>query len=126
MLRKNVEKRTLLENLDGVLLAMDEIVEGARIEGGPADAIKNWLTGHVALDARDKLNLDFSNWTFGKGQIVIPLVGNEALQKIVGPDAAGDYVYLKNLDERTVALIRNLQAADKKKRTARSARAGNQ
>lgn len=28
MLRKNVEKRTLLENLDGVLLAMDEIVDG--------------------------------------------------------------------------------------------------
>jgi hypothetical protein len=28
MLRKNVEKRTLMENLDGVLLAMDEIIDG--------------------------------------------------------------------------------------------------
>lgn len=31
MLRKNVEKRTLLENLDGVLLAMDEIVDGGYV-----------------------------------------------------------------------------------------------
>lgn len=28
MLRKNVEKRALMDNLDGVLLAMDEIVDG--------------------------------------------------------------------------------------------------
>ncbi|KAK3733707.1 hypothetical protein QZH41_011238 [Actinostola sp. cb2023] len=31
MLRKNVEKRTLLENLDGVLLAMDELVDGGYV-----------------------------------------------------------------------------------------------
>ena len=28
MLRKNVEKRALMDNLDGVLLAVDEIVDG--------------------------------------------------------------------------------------------------
>ncbi|KXJ28041.1 coatomer subunit zeta-1 [Exaiptasia diaphana] len=39
MLRKNVEKRTLLENLDGVLLAMDEIVDGGVILEADSSAI---------------------------------------------------------------------------------------
>ncbi|XP_031557045.1 coatomer subunit zeta-1-like [Actinia tenebrosa] len=39
MLRKNVEKRTLMENLDGVLLAVDEIVDGGVILEADSSAI---------------------------------------------------------------------------------------
>lgn len=39
MLRKNVEKRALMDNLDGVLLAVDEIVDGGVILEADSSAI---------------------------------------------------------------------------------------
>ncbi|XP_077171359.1 coatomer subunit zeta-2 isoform X2 [Paroedura picta] len=42
LLRKNVEKRTLLENMDGVLLVVDEIVDGGVIlECDPQQVVQN-------------------------------------------------------------------------------------
>ncbi|CAH1241042.1 COPZ1 [Branchiostoma lanceolatum] len=49
MLRKNVEKRALMDNLDGVFLAVDEIVDGGII----LEADPNAVVQRVALRTED-------------------------------------------------------------------------
>ncbi|XP_016127349.1 coatomer subunit zeta-2 isoform X4 [Sinocyclocheilus grahami] len=49
MLRKNVEKRTLLDNMDGVFLVVDEIIDGGQMTTHyqnrvwHSTSLKNWL-----------------------------------------------------------------------------------
>ncbi|XP_032461903.1 coatomer subunit zeta-1-like [Phocoena sinus] len=49
MLRKNVEKRALLENMEGLFLAVDEIVDGGVILESDSQQVVHW----VALRGED-------------------------------------------------------------------------
>uniref|UniRef100_A0A8C6B5D0 Coatomer subunit zeta n=1 Tax=Monodon monoceros TaxID=40151 RepID=A0A8C6B5D0_MONMO len=49
MLRKNVEKRALLENMEGLFLAVDEIVDGGVILESDPQQVVHW----VALRGED-------------------------------------------------------------------------
>ena len=43
ILRRNVEKRALLENLDSIFLAMDEICDGGSVDSRLSELLKSCL-----------------------------------------------------------------------------------
>ncbi|TRY89980.1 hypothetical protein DNTS_001700, partial [Danionella cerebrum] len=63
MLRKNVEKRTLLDNLDGVFLVVDEI-----IDGGELSSHTFGLVYSVILESDPQLVLEKVNYRCGPEQ----------------------------------------------------------
>uniref|UniRef100_A0A4W5KZH3 Coatomer subunit zeta n=1 Tax=Hucho hucho TaxID=62062 RepID=A0A4W5KZH3_9TELE len=56
MLRKNVERRALLENMEGLFLAVDEIVDGG-VQG-----YKTWLGIHAWMLSKTDITLRESFW----------------------------------------------------------------